>query len=153
MDWVGGTMGFRRRRGGGKGQAVARAVGLRGAKVAPRVIDLTAGLARDAFVLATLGCPVLAVERQTEIHDMVADGLAHAMQDVSTAEALGNRLQLLHDVALELLAFLAVNSQCVSRQYRIVPSVVPSKLEVEAALGKHYFFPLRPWRGLLRVWI
>jgi len=103
VDWVGGTMGFRRRRGGGKGQAVARAVGLRGAKVAPRVIDLTAGLARDAFVLATLGCPVLAVERQTEIHDMVADGLAHAMQDVSTAEALGNRLQLLHDDALELL--------------------------------------------------
>lgn len=97
-------MGFRRRRGGGRGQAVARAVGLRGAKIPPRVIDLTSGLARDSFVLATLGCPVLAIERQLEIHQLVVDGLENAQQDPTTAEALGERLQLLHGDAIDLLA-------------------------------------------------
>ena len=104
MDWVGGTMGFRRKRGGGRGQAVARAVGLRGAKVAPRVVDLTSGLGRDSFVLATLGCPVLAVERQSEIHQLVADGLRRALSDPETAAALGDHLQLLHADAIDLLA-------------------------------------------------
>ena len=103
VDFVDGPMGFRRRHGGGRGQAVAKAVGLKGAKTPPRVVDATAGLGRDAFILASLGCPVLAIERHPDIHALCADGLERALQDPDTAEALADRLQLQSGDALDYL--------------------------------------------------
>ena len=103
VDFVGGTLGFRRRRGGGRGQAVARAVGLKGSGPAPRVVDLTVGLGRDAFILAALGCTVLALERHPDIHALCRDGLRRALADPETAAALDGRLQLLHADALPML--------------------------------------------------
>lgn len=103
VDFVDGPMGFRRRHGGGRGQAVAKAVGLKGAKTPPRIVDATAGLGRDAFILATLGCPVFAIERHPDIHALCADGLLRALQDPDTAEALSNRLQLHSGDALNYL--------------------------------------------------
>lgn len=101
-EFVTGSMGFRRQRGGGRGQAVAKAVGLKSGRPIPRVADLTAGLGRDAFLLATLGCPVLALERHADIHALCADGLERAAADPDTAEAVA-RLQLLHIDALTAL--------------------------------------------------
>jgi len=43
-----------------------------------RVLDATAGLARDAFLLAAAGCQVLAIERSPIIAALVEDGLARA---------------------------------------------------------------------------
>ncbi len=60
---------------GGKGQAIAKAVGLK-AGVALDVIDATAGLGRDAFVLASLGCHVTLVERSPVAAALLEDGLA-----------------------------------------------------------------------------
>ncbi|MGB0954055.1 MAG: class I SAM-dependent methyltransferase [Planctomycetota bacterium] len=102
-EFVTGPMGFRRTKGGGRGQAVAKAVGLKGGRPIPRVVDLTAGLGRDAFILATLGCPVLALERHPDIHALCADGLERALEDAETAEMLEGRLQLLHLDALTAL--------------------------------------------------
>ncbi|MCX2957807.1 MAG: class I SAM-dependent methyltransferase, partial [Serratia symbiotica] len=62
VDFVSGTLAHRRRFGGGRGEAVARAVGLKGSEL-PDVVDATAGLGRDAFVLAALGCRVRMLER------------------------------------------------------------------------------------------
>lgn len=103
VDFVTGTLGFRRRSGGGRGQAVARAVGLKGAKEPPRIVDATAGLGRDAFILATLGCPVLALERHSDVFALCEDGLRRALQDPETAAALEGRLQLRHSDALAML--------------------------------------------------
>lgn len=57
VDFVSGTMAHRRRFGGGRGEAVAKAVGIK-KDYLPDVVDATAGLDRDAFVLASLGCRV-----------------------------------------------------------------------------------------------
>jgi len=40
-----------------------RAVGLARRRTFPNIVDATAGMGRDAFVLAHLGCPVIAIER------------------------------------------------------------------------------------------
>ena len=56
VDFVAGAMAHRRKFGGGRGEAVAKAVGIKGAEL-PSVIDATAGLGRDAFVLASIGLP------------------------------------------------------------------------------------------------
>jgi hypothetical protein len=55
-------MAHRRKFGGGRGEAVAKAVGIKGDYL-PDVVDATAGLGRDAFVLASVGCRVRMLER------------------------------------------------------------------------------------------
>lgn len=60
----------RMRHGGGKGQLVAKAVGLNKG-VRPHVLDVTAGLGRDAFVLATLGCKVDLFERVSAVEALL----------------------------------------------------------------------------------
>ncbi|GGY45052.1 ribosomal RNA small subunit methyltransferase J [Bacterioplanes sanyensis] len=76
VDFCGGANDHRRRFGGGKGQDIAKAVGV--ASYVPQVADLTAGLGRDAFVLASLGCRVQALERHPVVAALLADGLARA---------------------------------------------------------------------------
>jgi 16S rRNA (guanine1516-N2)-methyltransferase len=76
-DFVQGAVDHRRKQGGGKGQMIAKAVGLK-AGVYPQVLDLTAGLGRDAFVLASLGCSVQLVERSPVVHALLEDGLMRA---------------------------------------------------------------------------
>ena len=55
-------------------QSIAKAVGLVGAM--PTVVDATAGLRRDAFVLASLGCKVTLIERSPVVAALLQDGLA-----------------------------------------------------------------------------
>ncbi|WP_025732610.1 class I SAM-dependent methyltransferase [Carnimonas nigrificans] len=77
VDFVAGKAGHRRRFGGGRGQLIARACGFK-AGVTPSVVDATAGLGRDAFVLASLGAQVLMIERVPEIAALLEEGLARA---------------------------------------------------------------------------
>ena len=77
-EFVTGKMGYRREHGGGTGQLVARAVGLQKTRAGLHVLDATAGLGQDAFVLAGLGCRVTLLERNPVIHALLADGLARA---------------------------------------------------------------------------
>lgn len=92
VDFVGGAVGHRRRFGGGRGQAIARAVGLKGGG-APRVFDATAGLGRDAFVLAGLGCAVTLAERSPAVAALLEDGLERARRDAE-AGPIAARMQL-----------------------------------------------------------
>ena len=81
---------------------VARAVGIRGG-VRPRVLDATAGLGRDAFVLAALGCEVTMIERQSVIAALLADGLLRAQLAGGEAGEIAARMQLLQGDAIELM--------------------------------------------------
>lgn len=87
-EFASGSVAHRRQFGGGKGQMIAKAVGL-GQGVYPTVCDLTAGLGKDGFVLATLGCPVTLVERSPVVNCLLQDGLSRglsAAQDQGDAE-------------------------------------------------------------------
>ncbi|WP_320824203.1 class I SAM-dependent methyltransferase [Reinekea sp.] len=74
VDFQSGAVAHRRLYGGGAGQAVAKAVGLNKKKNL-RILDATAGLGRDAFVMASLGAQVLMLERHRGVHLLLADGL------------------------------------------------------------------------------
>ena len=93
VDFVGGGLGHRRKFGGGRGQAVAKAVGLKQGQT-PSVLDVNAGLGRDAFILAMLGCHVTMVERAPLIHALLEDGLQRARQDEELATWIDQRLSL-----------------------------------------------------------
>lgn len=93
VNFVDGTMAHRRKFGGGRGEAVAKAVGIKGDYV-PTVIDATAGLGRDAFVLAAVGCKVLLVERNPIVAALLEDGLNRAYQDLEIGEFMQERMIL-----------------------------------------------------------
>ncbi len=95
VDLVSGAVAHRRKFGGGRGQSIAKAVGLKGG-VSPRVLDATAGLGRDAFVLASLGCTVQMVERHPVVAALLDDGLARAKQDEYIGAWVSERMHLLH---------------------------------------------------------
>lgn len=101
VDFVEGAAAHRRLFGGGSGQMIAKAVGIQ-AGVRPRVLDATAGLGRDAFVLAELGCVVTLIERQPLIAALLADGLQRAQADAEVA-AIVARMNLLGGNAIDLM--------------------------------------------------
>ena len=105
VDFIGGGLGYRRRHGGGRKQPLAKAIGLKpGAR--PTVLDATAGLGRDAFVLACLGCHVQMVERSPVVAALLHDGLRRAQQDAEIGPLIKERLQLIHHDAQQWLSQL-----------------------------------------------
>ncbi|GGP26897.1 class I SAM-dependent methyltransferase [Silvimonas amylolytica] len=92
VDLIEGAQAHRRKFGGGRGQPVAKAVGLKAGNT-PTVLDATAGLGRDAFVLATLGCTVHLLERNPVACALLADGLRRGTADPDIARIVG-RMQL-----------------------------------------------------------
>lgn len=77
IDFLKGALAHRHQFGGGRGQAIAKAVGLKSGNT-PSILDSTAGLAGDAFVLATLGCSVTMIERSAILFMLIEDALERA---------------------------------------------------------------------------
>jgi 16S rRNA (guanine1516-N2)-methyltransferase len=102
-EFLEGAVDHRRKFGGGKGQMIAKAVGVK-AGVYPKVLDATAGLGKDAFVLATLGCTLHMLERSPVVHALLQDGLARARE-----ASLGEDPELLQILAR--MQLFAVDSQ------------------------------------------
>ena len=72
IDFVGGSQGHRRQFGGG--ELIVRAVGAHKQK-GLRVLDCTAGLGRDGFVLANCGCKVTMLERSVVLYQLLEDAM------------------------------------------------------------------------------
>lgn len=106
VDFAGGAVAHRRRFGGGRGQTIARAVGLKGG-ANPTVVDATGGLGRDAFVLASLGCRVTLLERSAVVAALLSDGLARAAEDAEIGSWVAERLRLVHAEAVAWMEALA----------------------------------------------
>jgi 16S rRNA (guanine1516-N2)-methyltransferase len=90
----------------GISQSLTRACGLRSGR-RPRILDATAGLGRDAYVLAALGSEVTMVERHPVLHLLLDLALGSLMADASSWDRLvhrnGGDLLLRRGDATELL--------------------------------------------------
>lgn len=82
VDFNEGKSAHRRRFGGG--ELLAKAVGLKKGYF-PVVLDATAGLGSDAFVLASLGCSMQLFERNLIPYALLQDGLLRGAQDAEIA--------------------------------------------------------------------
>jgi len=102
VDFVAGKMGHRLRFGGGRGQPLAKAVGLKGT-TPPSVVDATAGLGRDAFVLASLGARVTLLERSPVLAALLDDGLRRAALAPETHDIVELGMRLIHTNAIHWL--------------------------------------------------
>lgn len=108
VDFVQGAAAWRRQHGGGRGQLLPKAVGLKG-ETLPKVVDSTAGLGRDGFVLASLGCSVTLLERSPLAFALLRDGIRRAALDPQVA-SIAQRMTLIHADATQYLQSLAADN-------------------------------------------
>ncbi|GMM83700.1 class I SAM-dependent methyltransferase [Pseudoalteromonas sp. MTN2-4] len=149
VDFVTGASAHRRKFGGGKGQAIAKAVGLNKGAI-PHVLDATAGLGRDAFVLAALGCKVTMHERHPVVAALLYDGLVRAYQDTEIGEwmkaqvdmAFGSSHDLLNSTSIEPdVVYLdpmfphREKSALVKKEMRVFQSLVGDDHDADALLS------------------
>ncbi|MFZ5579156.1 MAG: class I SAM-dependent methyltransferase [Pseudomonadota bacterium] len=101
VDFVEGALGYRQRQGFRKDELLAKAVGIKSGW-RPKVFDATAGLGRDAFMLASLGCDVTLCERHPVVHALLEDGLRRA----ASAPELAPVLDRMHLLAFDALGYM-----------------------------------------------
>jgi len=108
-DFIGGPFGFRRR-GHLRGETLVKAIGYKGE--AHAVIDATAGLGRDAVMLALAGCDVTAIERNPVIAALLIDGVRRACEhDNDTRQSLRDRLRIIQHDARDHLSGLHADAR------------------------------------------
>lgn len=91
VDFTGGALDFRRQKGGG--ELIVKACG-GGPQRRPSVLDVTAGLGRDSFILASHGYVVTAMERNPIVYELLADGMNRARAQLELEEVMA-RFKLL----------------------------------------------------------
>ncbi|RVU82789.1 16S rRNA methyltransferase [Leucothrix sargassi] len=105
-DFVEGKVRHRRKFGGGKGQDLAKALGLQKFPNAT-IIDATAGLGADSFVMATLGCHVTMLERNPVVQLLLSDALARAdSSGDEEVEEISAQMRLVQQPAIDFLTSL-----------------------------------------------
>ena len=104
IDFLAGKMRFRSDQAGLKSELLARALGVK-PKDHPRIIDATAGLGRDSFILAKLGFEITLLERSPIIFALLRDAMRRAAADAAMAAIIA-RMHLLHVDACDWLAQL-----------------------------------------------
>ncbi|MDR9432579.1 MAG: class I SAM-dependent methyltransferase [Spiribacter sp.] len=107
VNFTRGRQAYRYRQLGHQREAIARACGL-GQSARLRIVDATAGLGRDAFVLAALGAEVSLLERSPVLHVMLEDGMNRALAD-GLSDPIG-RMELQQCDAREWLAAMPITS-------------------------------------------
>lgn len=111
VDFAAGRSAHRRRFGGGVGQPLARAMGLKQGW-RPRVVDATAGMGRDSFVLAALGCEVTLLERSPVVWALLRDGVIRAqMAEDPELVDIARRMTTHHADAIDYLERLSEGEQ------------------------------------------
>jgi len=103
VDFLSGSLAHRQQFGGGRGQAISKAMGLKSG-ITPSIMDTTAGLAGDAFVLATLGCPVTLIERSPIIFSLIENAIERASLNDSFQVILDQGFTLLNCDANDYIA-------------------------------------------------
>jgi 16S rRNA (guanine1516-N2)-methyltransferase len=102
VDFAGGAVGYRFRRGGERGHPLVRAAGIKKDRL-PSIVDATAGLGRDAFLLASAGATVTLIERSAKVHALLKEALARASAESPELAEVVARMTLVHGDAKDRL--------------------------------------------------
>jgi 16S rRNA (guanine1516-N2)-methyltransferase len=104
VDFTSGQLTYRREKSLGKKQPLGRALGLKDTDL--NVLDVTAGLGTDSFLMAALGCRVHGIERSPVVFALLSDGyrrLRLEAEDIPELREIADRLSFEEGDACELL--------------------------------------------------
>jgi 16S rRNA (guanine1516-N2)-methyltransferase len=111
IDFTAGKYDHRRQFGGGRGQPLAKAIGLKQGQT-PTVIDTTAGFARDSFVLASLGCQVMMIEQNPIMAVLIEDAIARALDHPDNNDIV-KRLSLIAANSVDYLSQHSIDAEVI----------------------------------------
>ncbi len=105
IDFASNASEHRRLHGGGRGQPIAKAIGIKTYGLPLTVIDATAGLGQDAFVLACLGCHITLIERSPVIANLLQDAVLRA-SEITDLKPITDLMHVINADAKKILASL-----------------------------------------------
>ena len=106
VDFTSGAVGHRLKFGGGRSQDISKACGLSKGET-PSIVDATAGLGRDSFLLASLGAEVKLIERSKHRHNLLEEGIARASDAGYPFSDIMSRMTLIYGDARDVLPALS----------------------------------------------
>ena len=147
VDFAAGAAAYRHDRNRTIKQPLARAVGIKPG-FRPDILDATAGLGYDAFVLAGLGCRVHLCERSPVIGALLQDGLERAaaepalhavvrnlsLQIADAGDVLEHLIAPVHTVYLDPMYPHSAKSALNKREMRIIRDIVGGDDDAAAIL-------------------
>jgi 16S rRNA (guanine1516-N2)-methyltransferase len=81
-------------------------MGLRAGKT-PMIVDATAGLGRDSFLLASLGAQVIMIERSSKMYSLLDEGMKRAATEGGQLREIMGRMTLMKGDAKDLIPELS----------------------------------------------
>jgi 16S rRNA (guanine1516-N2)-methyltransferase len=148
VDFLHGSSGYRHHHNCTIHQPLARAVGIKPG-FRPSVVDGTAGLGQDGFVLACLGCSVTLIERSPILGALLDDGLQRALRDRVVGNIIRDHLTLIiadtqtvlktlpsrpHSIYLDPMYPKQTGSALNKKEMRIIRMVVGDDMDSDVLL-------------------
>lgn len=146
VDFLSGKIAYRQKTATIRKEAIARAFGLK-KNTRPTIVDATGGLARDSFIIASLGFEVTVLERSPILFTLIQDGMERASKNETVAPVL-QRMHLIqadandwlkHSTKPEIIYLdpmfpLRKKSSLVKKEMRILQDIVGEDPDAESLL-------------------
>ena len=116
-SFIEGPILHRLKYGKGRGQNLAKAVGMKSNKNR-NIIDATAGLGYDSFILASLGAKVTLIERSQKMHEILQNGIDEGILFGGEIEKIINRMELLFGDSKDILPKLTPEVIMIDTMYK-----------------------------------
>ena len=116
-SFIEGPILHRLKYGKGRGQNLAKAVGMKFNKNR-NIIDATAGLGYDSFILASLGAKITLIERSQKMHELLQKGIAEGISFGGEIEKIINRMELLFGDSRDILPKLTPEVIMIDTMYK-----------------------------------
>ena len=116
-SFIEGPILHRLKYGKGRGQNLAKAVGMKSNKNR-NIIDATAGLGYDSFILASIGAKVTLIERSQKMHELLQNGIDEGKSFGGEIEKIINRMELLFGDSKDILPKLSPEVIMIDTMYK-----------------------------------
>jgi len=116
-SFIEGPILHRLKYGKGRGHNLAKAVGMKSNKNRV-IVDATAGLGYDSFILASLGASVTLIERSEIIYQLLKEGIREAKEYGGNISAIVNRMSLIFGDSKTILPKLSPEVIMIDTMYK-----------------------------------
>ena len=116
-SFIEGPILHRLKYGKGRGQNLAKAVGMKFNKNR-NIIDATAGLGYDSFILASLGAKVTLIERSEKMYKILQNGINEGLSFGGEIKNIINRMDLLFGDSKKILPKLSPEVIMIDTMYK-----------------------------------
>ena len=116
-SFIEGPILHRLKYGKGRGQNLAKAVGMKFNKNR-NIIDATAGLGYDSFILASIGAKVTLIERSQKMYELLQNGIDEGLSFGGEIEKIIKRMELVFGDSKDILPKLTPEVIMIDTMYK-----------------------------------